>query len=480
MKLFRFRGGVHPQEHKQASAQQPIRVMPIPERLFVPVQQHIGAPAEPQVKEGDYVYKGQLLAHSQGMVSAPIHAPTSGRVRRIGTHPAPHPSGLPVRTIEIEADGKDEWIEREPVPDPLQLEPQEIALRVGAAGIVGMGGATFPAAVKLKLSLKKPIETLILNGGECEPYLTCDDRLMQERAAEIIDGARLILHAIQAHHALFVVENNKPAALAALRQAINGFKGLEVVAVPARYPMGSEKHMIQTVTGKEVPAGSLGADIGVLVHNMGTAYAIHRALRHAEPLLSRVVTVGGAAIAQPHNLQVPIGARLSEVITAAGGLVTHPARLLMGGPMMGQVMPSLDVPIVKGSSGVIALTAQEISSRPSLPCIRCASCVTACPCGLLPLEMAAHIKADKLDKAVQLGLVDCVACGCCSYVCPSHIPLVHYFNYAKGELAARQQAKHRSEETRKLAQQRTLRLAREEEAKAEAAARRKAEKAQSA
>jgi Na+-translocating ferredoxin:NAD+ oxidoreductase subunit C len=478
MKLFKFRGGVHPQQHKHASAQ-PIRVMPMPARLFVPLQQHIGAPAEAQVDVGAQVYKGQLLAHSQGMVSAPVHAPTSGKVIAITEHPAPHPSGLPVRTIIIESDGEDRWLERDAPPDPFSLSGAEIAARVGAAGIVGMGGATFPAAVKLKLGLKKPLETLILNGGECEPYLTCDDRLMQEHGDGIVDGARLILHALNCRKALLVVEDNKPEALKALRAAAKDFSELEVVAVPARYPMGSEKHMIQTVTGKEVPAGGLGADIGVLVHNMGTAYAIHRALRYAEPLLARVVTVGGGAVATPQNLQVPIGARLGDVLAAAGGTRLAPARLLMGGPMMGQVMPSLDVPIVKGSSGIIALTAEEIAARPSMPCIRCGSCVSACPCGLLPLEMAAQIRTDKLDQAVTLGLVDCVACGCCSYVCPAHIPLVQYFNYAKGELAARQQAKHRSEETRKLAEQRKLRLAREEEAKAEAAARRKAEKAKS-
>ena len=478
MKLFRFRGGVHPDGHKQPTASKPINVMPMPERLQVPLQQHIGAPAEPEVKVGQTVLKGQLLAHSQGAISAPVHAPTSGTVIDIADFTAPHPSGLTVRTIIIEADGEDSWFDNEqPTGDPFTLAPEEISVRVGAAGIVGMGGATFPSAVKLKLSLRRKIHTIIINGGECEPYLTCDDRLMQERTEGVIDGIRIILHAIQAEHAFVAIERNKPEAITALRAACAHFADIEVVPVPARYPMGSEKHLIQTVTGKEVPAGGLGADIGVLVQNVGTAYAVHRAVRHGRPLISRIVTVGGGAVRTPQNVEVPIGASLSDVINFCGGFNQTPARLLMGGPMMGQTMTNPSVPVVKGTSGIIALTAKEIPQQSTTPCIRCGSCVEACPCGLLPLDMAAHIRKDKLDKAVDLGLIDCVGCGCCAYVCPAHLPLVQYFNYAKGTLFARQQAKHRTEETRKLAEQRQARLDREAQAKKAAAAKRKAEKA---
>jgi electron transport complex protein RnfC len=475
LKIFKFRGGVHPADHKASTARQAIVEMPVPARLYVPLQQHIGAPAEAQVGIGDRVLKGQLLAHSQGMISAPVHAPTSGVVVDIGDYPAPHPSGLAVRTVVIESDGRDAWAEMPEPGDPLSMTPQEIAARVGAAGIVGMGGATFPAAVKLKLGARNKIHSLILNGGECEPYLTCDDRLMQEYPAEIVDGARIILHAIGAGRAYLAVEDNKPEAFAALREACRDFERIQAVQVPARYPMGSEKHLIQTVTGQEVPAGGLGADIGVLVHNMATAYAIHQATRHGRPLVSRVVTVGGGAIRQARNVAVPIGTLLRDVIAFCGGLSEQPARLLMGGPMMGQQMPSLEVPIVKGSSGVIALTAKETSAREPMPCIRCGSCARACPCGLLPLQMAAQIKAGDLDKVVDFGLVDCVACGCCAYVCPSHIPLVQYFNYAKGELAVRQQARHKAEENRKLIEMRNARLEREKQAKEEEAAKRKAE-----
>lgn len=477
MRLFKFRGGVHPDDNKAATNSKNIVKMPIPKRLYVPLQQHIGAPATPQVAVGDHVLKGQLLAHSQGMISAPVHAPSSGTIVEIGEHPAPHPSGLAVRTIVLETDGEDRWQDNVSQLDPLAMTPQEIATRVGSAGIVGMGGATFPSAVKLKLSARNDIHTLVINGGECEPYLSCDDRVMREYPQQIVDGVRIILHAIKAERAYLVVEDNKPEAIAALSEACAEYDHIQAVKVPARYPMGSEKHMIQTVTGQEVPAGGLGADIGVLVHNMGTAYAIHRAARHNHPLISRVVTVGGGAVRKPQNVEVLLGTPLQEVIDFCGGVVEEPARILMGGPMMGQVMPNLNVPVVKGTSGIIALTAAEAAPREVMPCIRCGSCVRACPNGLVPLQMAAHAKAGNLDKVVEFGLIDCVACGCCSYVCPSNIPLVQYFNYAKGELTARQQAKHKAEENRRLIELHNQRVEREQRAKEEAAAKRKADAA---
>lgn len=478
MQLFKFRGGVHPADNKAATNSEDITSMPLPKHLYVPLQQHIGAPARPEVNVGDTVLKGQLLAHSQGMISAPIHAPSSGKVIEIGEHPAPHPSGLPVRTVVIETDGEDRWIDDvTKLDDPFSKSTNEIATRVGAAGIVGMGGATFPSAVKLKLSARNDIHTLVINGGECEPYLSCDDRLMREHSEDIVDGVRIILHTIKAERAYLVVEDNKPEAFEALEKACKYIGNIEAVKVPARYPMGSEKHMIQVVTGLEVPAGGLGADIGVLVHNMGTAYAIHRTVREGRPLISRVVTVGGGAVAEPRNVEVLIGTPLKDVVDFCGGLVEEAERIVMGGPMMGQSMPNLDVPVVKGTSGIIALTKLETIQNEPSPCIRCGSCVRACPCGLVPLQMAAHAKAGNLDKVVEFGLVDCVACGCCSYVCPSHIPLVQYFNYAKGELAARQQSKHKAEENRKLIEAKNQRVEREKKAKAEAAAKRKAEAA---
>lgn len=476
MKLFKFRGGVHPEGRKDLSAEPPIRALPLPERLFVPLQQHIGAPAKHQVAVGDHVQKGQLLAAGVGLVSAPVHAPTSGRVIALGDFPAPHPSGLPVATLTIESDGADAWLDMEPPADPFALAPEEIAMRVGAAGIVGLGGAAFPSVVKLKLSRNSEVRVLIMNGGECEPYLTCDDRLMRERAGEVVEGIRLIRHATGAREVLVGIEDNKPEAIAAMTAAAVNTE-VKVVTVPAMYPMGSEKQLIQVLTGQEVPAGGRAADIGVLVHNVGTAYAVQQALCLGRPLVSRIVTVSGGAVRAPGNLEVPIGALASDLIKASGGLSEDPARLVLGGPMMGMQLSGLEVPIIKGSGGVLALTSAEVEANRPGPCIRCSTCVRACPMGLLPLEMAARIRAGDPAGAVDWGLKDCIACGSCSYVCPSHIPLVHYFNHAKGDLAARERLKMKNEATRKLADERNERMARVVREREEAARQRAAKKA---
>jgi electron transport complex protein RnfC len=477
---FRARGGVHPDGRKDLSAEPPIRALPMPERLFVPLQQHVGAPARLSVVVGDKVLKGQLIGASGGNISAPVHAPTSGRVVAVGDFPAPHPSGLPSATITIEPDGEERRVEANIPDDPFSLSPEEIATRVGAAGIVGLGGATFPSAVKLNLSRRSGISTLIINGGECEPYLTCDDRLMRERAEGIVEGIRLIAHAAGAREMLVGIEDNKPDAIAAMERAAAG-TGVQIRVVPAMYPMGWDKQMIQVLTGKEVPAEGRSAEIGVLVHNVATAWAVREAIRSGRPLVSRVVTVSGAAVAAPGNLEVPIGALASDLVKACGGLLSEPQRIVLGGPMMGTQLPHLKVPMVKGSSGLLALTGKEIGLRVDptspAPCIRCSTCVRACPVGLLPLEMAAHIRAADLAAAVGLGLKDCIGCASCSYVCPAHIPLAHYFNYAKGELAAQEKAKLRQEATKKLAEarfDRMERIAREREEAARLRAARKA------
>ena len=476
---FRARGGVHPDGRKDLSAEPPIRALPTPERLFVPLQQHVGAPARLSVRVGDRVLKGQLIGASGGTISAPVHAPTSGHVAAIGDFPSPHPSGLPTATITLAPDGDERWIEPDVPDDPFSLSPEEIAARVGAAGIVGLGGATFPSAVKLNLSRKSGISTLIINGGECEPYLTCDDRLMRERAAGIVEGIRLIAYAAGAREMLVGIEDNKPEAIAAMRQAAAG-TDVQIKVVPAMYPMGWDKQMIQVLTGKEVPAEGRSAEIGVLVHNVATAWAVREAIRFGRPLVSRVVTVSGAAVVAPGNLEVPIGALASDLVKASGGLISDPRRIVLGGPMMGTQLPHLNVPMVKGASGLLALTGKEIGLTSPAPCIRCSSCVRACPAGLLPLEMAAHIRAADLSAAAGLGLKDCIGCGSCSYVCPAHIPLVHYFNYAKGELAAQEKAKLRQEATKKLADARNERMERIAREREEAARQRAAKKAAAA
>lgn len=478
MKLFEkffsgLRGGVHPEGRKDLSAECPIRSVPLPKKLYIPLQQHIGAPAAPVVNVGDKVLKGQLIAAAQGNVSAAIHAPTSGTITALGDHVAPHPSGLPVPTITLESDGKDLWCATQGCDQPLELVPEEIADRVAAAGIVGLGGATFPSALKLNLSRGSGVQTLIMNGGECEPYLTCDDRIMRERAAEIIEGSLLIARAVNAKEILVGIEDNKPEAIAAMQAAAQGTT-VNVVAMPSMYPMGSEKQIIQVLTGKEIPAGGRPADIGVLVHNVATAWAVQQAIRHGTPLISRIVTLSGSAVRTPCNVEALIGTPVQELIEVAGGIVPPVTRLVLGGPMMGQQFTNTAVPVVKGTSGILALTVSEIGHAEASPCIRCSTCVRACPVGLLPLEMAAHIRTADLTGAVALGLKDCIACGSCSYVCPAHIPLVHFFNYAKGDLAAQERSKLKQEATKKLADARNERLARIERERAEAAAKRKA------
>jgi electron transport complex protein RnfC len=457
----RIRGGVHAEEHKTATATQAIvNNFPLPEKLYIPLQQHVGKPAEPLIRVGDKVLKGQLLAYSQGMISAPVHAPSSGIILDVNDYPAPHPSALPIRMIVLGTDGKDEWIAPPTVADPFQLAPEDISLRVGAAGIVGMGGATFPTAVKLNMGRENHIDTLIINGAECEPYLSCDDRLMQERAEQIIDGVRLMLHGMETESAVVAIEDNKPQAYLAMQASAMPYPHIKVIQIPTRYPMGWDRQLIRYVTGKEVPVGSRSSEIGVTIHNVGTAYAVHKAIRHGQPLVSRVVTVSGGAVARPMNVEVPLGTLISELFNFCKVNSEQTARIIMGGPMMGDSLPHTGLPTVKATSGILALTQSELKNTDEQPCIRCASCVTVCPAGLRPLDMANNIRINQLDVAVDIGLKDCISCGCCSYICPSNIPLVQYFKYASGEVAARQQAQHKSEQTKRLIDARNNRMER--------------------
>jgi len=478
MKLFPIRGGIHPDYCKELSSEKAIVILPMPATLYIPLQQHIGAPAEVLVNEGDRVRKGQMIARCGGAVSAAQHAPASGRIQAITQIAAPHPSGLAQTTIVIEPDGRDEWADLpEPIADPLNADPQLIRDRVAQSGIVGMGGAAFPSAVKLDLGTRYKLEILLLNGAECEPYLTCDDRVMREHADEIVDGARIMAHALGVPRVVIAIEQNKPQAIAAMTRAASAFPGIDVAGVPVQYPMGSERHLVQAITGRETPAKKLTADIGVVVHNVATARAVHHAVRFGRPLVSRVVTVSGRAVREPNNIEAPIGARVADLIAFCGGFAIEPERLVNGGPMMGQPLPGLDVPVVKGMSGILALTAAEIDPQPASACIRCGSCVTICPCGLVPVEMAAFIRKDNFEVAARLGVMDCVSCGSCSWVCPSHIPLVHYFNYAKGMINAQGREQRKNDQTRVLAEAHNLRV---EKAAAEKAAALAAKKAQAA
>lgn len=477
-RCFGIGGGVHPETRKFLSARAPIESMPIPPLIRVPLQQHIGVPAEAVVVRDDQVLKGQVIGKAAGPVSANIHAPTSGRVIAVGHFPAPHPSGLPVPTITLRPDGEDRWGPRLPRLRPETAEPEEISAHVAAAGIVGMGGATFPSAVKLNLRGKYPLHTLIINAAECEPYLTCDDRLMRERAEEVADGAGIIAAALGVRDVIVAIETNKPEAITSMRlhDVAMGLK-VRVRTVPTLYPMGSEKHLVKAVTGRETPANALTAELGVVVHNTATAHAVHLAVRYGEPLISRVVTVSGRGIARPANVRALIGTPVADMLAHCGGLVGDPERLLLGGPMMGQPIQNTRVPVVKGTNGILALTKAETQKHAMMPCIRCGSCVHVCPCGLMPFELNARIQADDLDGAAKIGLLDCVSCGCCSFNCPSNIPLVQAFGFAKGKLAERRGNEHRQEETKRLAEARKAREAAIAEAKRQAMARRKAEQA---
>jgi electron transport complex protein RnfC len=468
--------GVHPDDHKRPAADVPLRMLPPPAKVYMPLSQHVGVAARPIVLVGQKVLKGQLLAEPSGNISAPVHASVSGTVSAIGEITAPHASGLGTMAITIDNDFEDRWIETETVADPLALPAEEITRKTAAAGIVGLGGATFPSAPKFALGRKLKVDTLIVNGGECEPYLSADDRIMRDRADQVVDGVRIVMRAIGAQQALVGIENNKPEAIAAMQKAAAPFPEVKIRPVPARYPMGSDRQLIITLTGREVPADARAAEVGVLVHNVSTCAAVHQAVRHGRPLVERIVTINGGAVAAPGNVFAPIGTLISDLL-AFCGLKTEPARMVMGGPMMGTPLPHADVPLVKGASGILALNAEEAYIPEPGPCIRCGNCTRACPMGLLPLEMGARIRAGDLDGAEKFMLGDCMSCGCCAYVCPSHIPLVQYFNHAKGELWSKERAKLRVDATKRLVEARAQRLEREAKEKAEAAARRKAERA---
>ncbi len=473
-RLWRFRGGVHPAQHKTESTRSPIIKAQLPARLILPLHQHIGRPAEALVSPGDRVLKGQPIARAAGFVSAPVHAPTSGTISDIGEYAIPHPSGLKAPCIVIEPDGRDEWIEHAGVDDYEALEPSALRNLIREAGIVGLGGAGFPTYIKLNPGHMKAIDTLILNGAECEPYITCDDVLMRERAAEIVSGLAIISHALQARESVIAIENNKPAALEAMREAAGGFRNIRVMQVPTLYPSGDSKLLAKILTGKEVPSNQLSLHIGLTSVNIGTTYAVHRAIHHGEPLLSRIVTVTGGAVGKARNLETLIGTPMNELLTQCEGNVEHIERLIMGGPMMGFALHRLDLPVIKTTNCILAAASAEIlPQKPVMPCIRCGDCSNACPMNLLPQQLYWYSKTKDLDKVQTYDLFDCIECGACSYVCPSNIPLVQYFRYAKGDIWVQEREKEKADIARKRHEARQQRLERE---KAEREARRQQKK----
>lgn len=455
-KLFQPAAGLHLDYQKQPSLQRPVtRIRSVPAtELILPLQQHMGNKPVVKVAVGDYVYKGQPVAVADAEMSVPIHATSSGTVTAIEERPIPHPSGLNDLCVVLRPDGKHDRGNScmEPIPDYAQADEATLRQRICEAGIVGLGGAVFPAAIKLNVRPDVPICTLVINGAECEPYITCDDRLMRDKADEIIAGAQIMLHILK-HHApdqhrqqcLIGIEDNKPEAIAAMQIAADKTADtrIKVVAVPTLYPAGGEKQLIKALTGKEVPSGKRPADIGMICHNVATSRAIYRATVLGEPLISRYVTITGPGIKEPQNVEVAFGTPISAVIDYAGGYTDQAGQLVMGGPMMGVSLNNDVIPVVKATNCILVQPAPQKTGE-TLPCIRCGQCAEVCPAGLLPQQLYWHARAKDFEQAEAYKLFDCIECGCCSYVCPSHIPLVDYYRFAKSEVRARRQAKQKA------------------------------------
>lgn len=479
--ISRFFGGVHPPQHKSESTRLPVALMPIPKQLILPMQQHIGKAAEPIVHIGEHVLKGQKIARAVDYVSAPVHASSSGVVVDIGDYPVPHPSGLPAPCIVIETDGEDKWCELySHAHDYQTLDPSALRNLIREAGIVGLGGAGFPSFIKMNPGPGRIVETLIINAAECEPYITCDDMLMRDKAAEIVAGITILRHAIQAKNVVVAIEDNKPYALSAMSKAISEFgdSTIVVTAVPTRYPMGGEKQLILTVTGKEVPKNGLPVHVGIVCQNIATVVAIYRAVDHGEPLISRYVTVTGDVV-QARNFEVLFGTRIRDLLAQSGGVNGSLRRLLIGGPMMGFAVHSDAVPVIK-TTNCLLVDAQnaksDLNSRQyAMPCIRCGKCAEVCPVQLQPHQLYWHAKAQDIDELQEYSLFDCIECGCCDYVCPSHIPLVQYYRFAKGEIWSRQREKQKSDIARDRFEYRQHRLEREKAERAEKHKKKKAE-----
>ena len=469
MKTWVTPGGVHPPENKHQSLTLPIGTLPIPEKLLIPLSQHIGTAAKPCVELGSAVLKGQKIAEAAGPVSVPMHAPTSGTISAIEHRPIAHSSGMLAPCIEITSDGKDQWQAHQGVADYKNASASTLLQAIAEAGIAGMGGAGFPSAVKLNPGRERPIHTLIVNATECEPYITADDSAIRERAAEIIEGIG-ILSQILGHpdNIMIGIEDNKPEAIEALEPHVQG-SGISVRSFPTKYPSGGEKQLIYILTGQEIPSGGLPADIGMVCVNIGTTYAIKRAIVDGEPLISRVTTMTGDACGINRNYETLIGTAVSHMLEHSQFNEERCSRLVMGGPMMGFSLTSAEVPIVKTTNCILAPSYQEIpDDEPAQPCIRCGLCAEACPVSLLPQQLFWYSQAEDYERLEAHNLFDCIECGACSYVCPSNIPLVQYYRHSKGEIQKARAEKVKSDHARQrfeFHQQRMEQAERDKEAK---------------
>ncbi|MBT8434197.1 MAG: electron transport complex subunit RsxC [Gammaproteobacteria bacterium] len=452
LKLHHFHGGLRLDGHKAESLQRGLLTATLPARLFLPIRQHIGDHNKPRVEIGDRVLKGQVIASDSALICAAVHAPTSGRISAIENYPVAHPSGEKDTCIVIEVDGDDKAVE--PIPANLEnLAPNQLIELICRAGIVGLGGAVFPTSPKLSRGKVQGIDTLIINGVECEPYITCDDILMRSNAAEVIRGSGYLQRILAPRTTYIAIEDNKPEAIAAMAKALaeHPLPDTEIVSIPTIYPSGGEKQLVQILTGKEVPHGQLAFDIGLLCQNVGTCAAITRALEKDKPLISRVVTMSGDNIAQPGNWEVRLGTPINHLIGLAGGY-RHGAsgHLVMGGSMMGFALSGSEVPIVKASNCIMVMREETIPKAPGYhdDCIRCGKCTEVCPAQLLPQQLYWHARAKAYARTREFHLFDCIECGCCSTVCPSRIPLVQYYRAAKSEIRAAQKAQFKSDRAR--------------------------------
>jgi electron transport complex protein RnfC len=472
-KYWTFHGGVHPEFHKEKSTTQPISPLILPKRLIIPVQQHIGDNPEILVKQGDQVFKGQPIAIvTDDALGASLHAPSSGTITNIAKHPVPHPSALDALCIELTLDGKDDWgsYRLSPYPNSKDVENKQLLARIEASGIVGLGGAAFPSSVKINSATTAQIDTLIINAAECEPYITCDDALMRERADEIVIGITILVQLLAPKQCLIAIEDNKPDAITAMQQATATFDTLHVCVIPTHYPSGGEKQLIKILTNQEVPIGGLPSDLGILCHNVATSYALYKAVIQGEPLISRVVTITGDGVAQPQNIEALIGTPINDLVQQAKGYTNQAQRLIMGGSMMGMTLANDAIPMVKASNCFLVASITSLqhahsihAAQPQMPCIRCGQCMQACPAELLPQQLFWHTQAKNFEQVAKHHLSSCIECGCCDFVCPSHIPLVSYFRFAKSEIRAQALALKKSDVSRQRHEFLEFRKAREKQ-----------------
>lgn len=429
MGLATFKGGIHPPDKKTLAANSPIVTAKPPKIAVIPLSQHIGAPCKPVVSIGQEVKKGEVVGEPAGFVSSPVHASVSGKVVAIGEFP--NAMGRMVNSVVIENDGKEEWTLLKDHPDYMSLQPEELKEKVKAAGIVGMGGATFPTVVKLSPPKEKQIDAVLINGAECEPYLTADYRLMVERPKEVVEGLKILMKILGVQKGYVGIENNKPDAVAKMKEAASG-SGIEVLSLEVKYPQGAEKMLIKAILGREVPPRALPMDVGVVVQNVGTALAIYEAARFGKPLIERVVTVTGEGIAEPKNLMVRIGTKVSDLIDECGGFKDGVGKVISGGPMMGFALSSLDVAVTKGTSGILVIPEKDVFHADEFgPCIRCGRCIDACAMGLTPSMLSVLSERGFYEEAKEYNLFDCFECGSCTYVCPSKRPIVQLVRLAK-------------------------------------------------